>query len=62
MQAISLLLVQLHSKKLASFTRNLVQNLMKLVFFLKATGTGQKMAKTNVVQKNAKRRRLETKS
>ena len=31
------------------------------LFFLKATGRGRKMAKTKVVQKNANRRRLETK-
>ena len=31
------------------------------LFFLKATGTGQKMAKTTVVRKNANRRRSEAK-
>ena len=30
-------------------------------FFLKATGSGQKMAKTKVVQKNANRRGQEAK-
>ena len=34
-----------------------MQNLMAQSFFLKATGSGQKMAKTKVVQKNANRRR-----
>ena len=35
---------------------------MKLnFFFLKATGNGQKMAKTKVVQQNTDRRRSETK-
>ena len=31
------------------------------LFFLKPTGSGRKMAKTKVVQKNANRRRSETK-
>ena len=48
-------------QKLASSTRNLVQNLMKLVFFfLKSTGRDRNMTKTKVVQKNANRRRSET--
>ena len=34
---------------------------MNLVFFTKATGNGEKMAKTNVVQKNANWRRSEAK-
>ena len=54
-------LVHLHRKNLASFTRNLVQNLMKLVLFSESTGKGWKMAKTKVVQKNANRRLSETK-
>ena len=33
----------------------------EISIFLKATGRGQKMAKTKVVQKNTKRRRSETK-
>ena len=53
-------LVHSHGLNLASSKRNLVQNLMKLVFFLKATGSGLKVAKTKVVQKNANRRRSET--
>ena len=61
MQAISLYwLSKLVRLNLASYTQNLVQNLMKLVFFLKATGSGLKVAKTKVVQKNANRRRSET--
>ena len=45
-----------------SLARNLVQNLMELVFFfLKATGRGLKMTKTKVVQEGANRRRWETK-
>ena len=34
---------------------------MKLVFFLKASGRGRRMAKTKVVQKNANRPGSETK-
>ena len=50
----------LTQQKSRFFTRNLVQNLMKLVFF-SATGRGQKTTKTKVVQKNTNRRHLETK-
>ena len=38
-----------------------MQNLINLVFFLKATGSGQKVAKTKVVRKNANWRRSEAK-
>ena len=57
MQAISLV----DGKNLACFTWNLVQNLINLAFFLKLTGTRQKMAKTEVVWKNANRRHSEAK-
>ena len=61
MQAISLYWFAAQQQNLASFKRNLVQNLMKLVFFLKAIAKGRKMTKTKVVQKNANRRHSETK-
>ena len=47
-------------QKFVFFMRNLVQNLIQLVLFLKAMGKGQKIVKSKVVQKNANWRRSET--
>ena len=54
-------LIHLDGKNLACFTWNLVQNLMNLVIFSKSNRNWQKMAKTDEVEKNANRRRLEAK-
>ena len=53
--------IHLDDKNLTGFTWNLVQNLMNLVFFLKAIGSRQQMVKTKVVRKNAKRCHSEAK-
>ena len=53
------MLVYLHDKNLACFTRKLVQNLMSL--FLKAKESSQEMPKTEIDQKNAYMHVLETK-
>ena len=54
-------LEHLDGKKMACFTSNLMQNLLNLAFFLKASGSGEKMGKTKVVWKNANWRRSEAK-
>ena len=54
----SSVLVYLHDKNLAHFTRKLVQNLMSL--FLKAKESSQEMPKTEIDQKNANMHVLET--
>ena len=52
------MLVYLHDKNLACFTRKAVQNLMSL--FLKAKASSQEMPKTKIVQKNSNMHVLET--
>ena len=54
-------LVHLDGKNWACLTWNLLYNLMNLVFFAKATGSGQKFAKFKVVRENANRCRSEAK-
>ena len=51
----------LDGKYLAYFTWNSAKNGMNLVFFLKATGSGGKMANTKVVRKNTNGRHSEAK-
>ena len=52
------MVVYLHDKNLAHFTRKLVQNLMSL--FLKAKESSQEMPKTEIDQKNVNMHVLET--
>ena len=54
-------LLQLGGKTVATFTENLVQNLIDLVFFLVRKISSKKMAQTELVQKTAKWRRSEPK-
>ena len=55
-------LVHLHGQKFGFFYAKFGSKFNEIsAFFLKATGRSRKMAKTKVVQKNANRRRSETK-